>query len=206
MSPRANGPHRRERRLAPDARLFFGVITGFERLFDAARERIAKRFGPLAEDEESPVLPFPVTRTYSRSMGEGPHLRKFFFLARHWPQDALAEVKLAAMEIEAAVQASERFSVPRSINVDPGLLNDCRIVLASTKDHAHRIYRGQGIWEEITLVFREGRYRPLPWTYPDFQSPEYAAYFTPIRAAYLAGLNRSNAPPQAPGPSASPPP
>src|SRR5262245_25909138 len=176
---------RRERRPAPEARLFFGVITGLERLFDVARERISARFGELETAEESPVLPFPATRTYSRSMGSGPLLRKFFFLGRHWPQDGLAEVKIATIGIEEEIQASDTFDVPRAVNIDPGLLNDCRIVLASTKDHAHRIYRGQGIWEEITLIFREGRYRPLPWTYPDFQSPECAAYFTPIRAAYL---------------------
>ena len=183
------GAGRRERRLAPEARLFFGVITGFGRLFDVVRERISARFGELEPAEESPLLPFPATRTYSRSMGAGPLLRKFFFLRRHWPQDGLAEVKIASIGIEEEIQASEAFEVPRAVNIDPGLLNDCRIVLATTKDHAHRIYRGLGIWEEITLVFREGRYRPLPWTYPDFQCPEYAAYFTPIREAYLKGLN-----------------
>jgi len=193
----------RERRLAPEARLFFGVITGFEGLFEVARERLAARFGPLSAEEESPVFPFPATRTYSKSMGQGPLLRKFFFLERHWPQDGLAEVKLATIGIEAEIQAGGQFPVSRAINIDPGLLNDCRIVLASTKDHSHRIYRGKGIWEEITLVFREGGYRTLPWTYPDFQSPAYAAYFTPIREAYLT---RSNAPPPAPGPDRRPPP
>jgi len=203
MDPSDAVPARRKRRPAPEARLFFGVISGFERLFEVARERLAARFGPLSAAEESPVLPFPPTRTYSKSMGQGPLLRKFFFLERLWPQDGLAEVKLATIGIEAEIQAGERFPVPRAINIDPGLLNDCRIVLASTKDHAHRIYRGQGIWEEITLVFREGSYRPLPWTYPDFQSPDYAVYFTPIREAYLS---RSSAPRQGPAPGGPPPP
>jgi uncharacterized protein DUF4416 len=179
---------RRERRAAPPARLFFGVITGFESLIDLLRELISARFGPLSPEEESPWFPFPDTRTYAKTMGEGPLHRKFLFLRAPWPQDRLAEVKRATIEIEDQVQASREFPVSRAVNIDPGLLNDCRIILASTKDHAHRLYRGQGIWEEITLVFRGGAYQPLEWTYRDFRSPEYAGYFAPIRARHLESL------------------
>src|SRR5262245_46152941 len=115
MDSSAEGSTRRGGRLAPEARLFFGVITGFERLFEVARDRLAACFGPLSAEEESPVLPFPPTRTYSKSMGAGPLLRKFFFLERHWPQDGLAEVKLATIGIEAEIQAGERFPVSRAI-------------------------------------------------------------------------------------------
>ncbi len=179
----------------PPARLFFGIITGFRRLFDAVRERIASRFGALEAAEESPIFPFPPTRTYARLMGEGPLQRKFYFLRERWPQDGLARAKLASIEIEEEIQAGENFDVPRAVNIDPGLLNDCRIVLASTKDHAHRLYRGDGIWEEITLVFQGGEYRPLPWTYPDFRNTDYYRYFAPIREAYLKGLAASAPPP-----------
>lgn len=187
-------PHRRSRAPAPPARLFFGVITGFPELFDRARERLAARFGEMEPADESPLFPFPRTRTYAKAMGD-PLSRKFFFLRAPWPQDGLATVKAAAIEIEEEIQAEGRFAVPRAVNIDPGLLNDCRIVLASTKDHAHRLYRGDGIWEEITLVFRGGAFRPLPWTYPDFRNPDYAAYFAPIRERHLdaLGRRRSNA-------------
>lgn len=193
------------RRAAPPARLFFGVITGIERLFDAARERLALSFGPLEPGEESPVFPFPVTRTYGRTMGPGPHLRKFFFLRQHWPQDGLLEVKVRTVEIEEEIRAAEDFPVARPINIDPGLLNDCRIILASTKDHAHRIYRGSGVWEEVTLIYRDGGYQSLPWTYPDFRSPAYAAFFAPLRERYLESLRRVSSasgrpPPPAPSP------
>ncbi len=181
---------RPERHDAPHARLFFGVITGFERLFDAVRERIAARFGPLEPGDESPVFPFPATRTYAPTMGAGPLLRKFLFLRDPWPQEALAAVKRGAIAIEEDVARAERVPVSRPVNIDPGILNDCRVVLASTKDHAHRIYRGDGIWEELTLVFHRGRFEPLPWTYPDFRNPDYAEYFARIRARHLQWLAR----------------
>jgi len=174
--------------MAPPARLFFAVITGSEGLYDRVRERIAHRFGELVPSEESPLFPFPATRTYGRTMGEGPLLRKFFFLRAPWPQEGLAAVKHAAIELEDAIQAAGDFPVERAVNIDPGLLNDCRIILASTKDHAHRIYRGDSIWEEITLVFRNGRFEALPWTYPDVRNPAYGEFFAPIRQRYLDSL------------------
>ena len=176
------------RRAAPPARLFFGAFSGFEGALDLARDRIAARFGELDPDGESPPFPFPATRTYGPTMGEGPLIRKFWLLKAPWPQDGLAAVKRGTIEIEEEIGGSRSFPVLRPVNIDPGLLNDCRIILASTKDHAHRIYRGDGIWEEITLVFQGGSFRPLPWTYPDFRNPDIAAWFAPIRARHLEWL------------------
>ena len=201
-----DGPRSRPRKEAPPARLFFGVFTSLQRLFDPVRNALERRFGPLHPKEESPLWPFPTTRTYEPTMGPGPFHRKFFFLSENWPQDKLAQVKLATIEIEEAIQASEAFDLPRVVNIDPGLLNDCRIILATTKDHAHRIYRGDGIWEEITLVFRGGAYQPMAWTYPDFRNPDYHAYFAAIRERHLASLLRSSAPQRPPTPEGPPPP
>ena len=193
------------RREAPPAYLFFGVFTGFHDLFAQARRLIEERFGPLHPRGESPVYPFPETRAYRTTMGERLQ-RRFFVVAEPWRQDSLAAVKHASLEMEQAIARSGSFPVARPINIDPGLINDCRVILASTKDHAHRLYRGEGIWEEITLVFQGGAYRPLPWTYPDFRNPEYAAHFAPIRERHLEEINRSSAPRSGPAPGPPPPP
>jgi hypothetical protein len=57
---------------------------------------------------------------------------------------------------------------PRPANLDPGLLSAHNLVLASTKAHAHRVYLSDGIFAEVTLVYRHGMYQPLEWTYPDY--------------------------------------
>ena len=111
--------------------------------------------------------------------------RKFFVLDALWPQDGLASVKHHTGEMEELILQSGEYPVERPVNIDPGILNDCRIVLASTKDYAHRLYRGDGIWEEITLCFKKGEYCSLPWTYPDFRAPEYHAFFKPFRLELL---------------------
>ena len=175
------------RRSAPPGRLFFGVFTGFENLFDWVRQELTATFGALDPPLESPVFPFPQTRTYTKTMGSGLR-RKFFFLMKPFPQDGLAAIKLRTIELEEKAKALEPKRVERPINIDPGLLNDCRIVLASTKDYSHRIYRGDGIWEEVTLVFTKGAFQTLPWTYPDFQQREYLEYFARVREGHLGFL------------------
>jgi len=186
---------------APRAFLFFGIITGFRDLFDGVRERIVVEFGDLHPRGESPIYPFPSTRTYEDSMG--PKLeRMFFVLGEPWPEDGLAAVKLAALAIEDEVARAGRHPVERPVNIDPGLINDCRIILASTKDYAHRIYRDSGVWEEITLFFADGAYRTHPWTYPDFRCPDYHGFFLPFREEIL---HLRTGRPRGRGPSPHPP-
>jgi len=53
--------------------------------------------------------------------------------------------------------------------------------LASTKDHAHRIYLSDGIFAETTLMYTQKQWKPLPWTYPDYQSADYQQFLTQCR-------------------------
>jgi len=34
------------------------------------------------------------------------------------------------------------------VNIDPGYISLGKLVLASTKDHAHRLYLGEGVYGE----------------------------------------------------------
>ncbi len=175
-------------RVAPPAFLFFGVFTGYPELLEEARDVIVEQFGPLHSAGSSPVFPFPRTQTYEKTMGTSL-VRQFFVLDELRPQDCLSQVKHAALSMEERLAASRSFEVPRPVNIDPGLLNDCRLILASTKDYAHRLYRADGIWEEITLVFRHGKFETLPWTYPDFRAPTYHQFFAALRTELLGRIS-----------------
>lgn len=171
-------------RRARPAFLFFGAFGGTTEILETTRGLVEARFGPLHPLGKSPEFSFPDTRTYRATMGTGLS-RQFFVLNELWPQDGLAQVKHESLRMEAEVASRFPGGVPRPVNIDPGLINDCRVILATTKDHAHRIYRGDGIWEEVTLIFRRGAYEPLPWTYPDFRSPEYRKFFARFRTELL---------------------
>jgi hypothetical protein len=79
--------------------------------------------------------------------------------------DRLAALKQASNQIE---DRWKRDGGKRRVNIDPGYLSASQLVLASTKPFAHRIYIERGIWAEVTLLFKQGSFTSLPWTYPDY--------------------------------------
>lgn len=149
---------------------------------DAVQAELVSTFGPL--DSASGPFPFHHTSYYDREMGT-PIFRALFSADALADPSSLASLKLAANALE------ERHAAPggaRSLNVDPGLLSLSRLILATTKQSAHRIAIGAGIHAEVTLLFRKGRFAPLEWTYPDFRSGEYDLWLSAVRRRYREQL------------------
>ena len=73
----------------------------------------------------------------------------------------------------------------RQINIDPGYITGAKLVLASTKDFAHRIFIGNGIYGDNHLRFIHGRFVDHPWTYPDYKTELVLRFFTEVRESYL---------------------
>ena len=140
-------------------------------------------FGPL--EQVGPALPFTFTRYYEPEMG-APLTRLFYAASTLVDPGSLGWIKTRTNELE------ERLAVQgnRVANIDPGLLCESRFTLATTKDSSHRVAVGGGIYAEITLVFERGEFRPLPWTYPDYRSPEYRTLLRTIRDAYRRQLKK----------------
>ena len=193
MATSRSSRSRRPCRTARPAFLFFGVFGCDAEVLDRARALIEARFGELHPRGVSSLFDFPDTRVYRDSMGVGL-VRRFFVAARRWPQDRLGDVKRGTIEIEDEIRDAIEYPVDRPVNIDPGLINDCRVLLASTKDFSHRMYRGDGIWEEVTLIWQDGGYQPLPWTYADFSDPEYHRFFEMFRDEFL-GRTAPDGPP-----------
>jgi hypothetical protein len=72
----------------------------------------------------------------------------------------------------------------RTANIDPGYLLLERLVLATGKNYSHRIYIGRGIYADLTLIYRDGAYRALPWTYPDYAGEPLRRFLTAVRRKY----------------------
>jgi len=78
--------------------------------------------------------------------------------------------------------ALERASGPsRRVNLDPGTLDGARLLLASTKGQAHRIYLRDGIFAEVTLCRRKGKWERFFYTFPDFKSGIYDGWLEKVR-------------------------
>ncbi len=158
------------------------IVAAFSRHEPAlqwARARIEEAWGPIAL--ESPRFLFDQTTYYEAVMGRD--LRKTFFaLARPADPAGLAGWKTATNAWEEEYSTASGHEEPRPLNLDPGYLALGKLVLASTKDFAHRIYLGQGIYAEITLYYRMHQWRHHEWTFPDYRSEPYHRFFTECRA------------------------
>ncbi len=83
----------------------------------------------------------------------------------------------------------------RQVNLDPGILSEERLILATGKNYTHRIYLRNGIYGDLTLIYGKGSYRTLPWTYPDYSDPRLI-HFLCVSAAEARFSEDRQTPPQ----------
>jgi hypothetical protein len=160
-------------------KLIVGLLSGDEDLLRRARQRLFRRFGEV--DLESDIWDFTETDYYEAEMG--PDLRRWFIsFDRLVRPDDLPQIKLETNRMEEEIaEDCVLGEVARPVNIDPGYIDLPKLVLATTKNHAHRLYLGSGIYGEVTLHMAEGQWRPATWTYPDYRRSEYHAFFTRVR-------------------------
>src|SRR5262245_12177686 len=132
------------------------LIAAFSRHPDAlqwAREQLIPFYGPIAL--ESRPYRFDQTSYYQDEMGSD--LQKVFLVFEQLvPPEALPGIKLRTNALEEELAKTCRFTEQRPLNLDPGLLNLGKFLLATTKDQQHRIYLRDGIFAEVTLRFQDG--------------------------------------------------
>jgi hypothetical protein len=165
-------------------KLFVGILASEAAHLAEMESRLSAEFGEI--DLRSSVIPFTFTDYYRRETGDRI-LRTFLSFERLIEADRLPEIKhwTNALEIERAAAGSD---VPRPVNLDPGYVEHSKVILASTKNFYHRMYLGRGIFGEVTLHFRNNAWEVFPWTYPDYQSPEYQKFFGELRQRYRTQL------------------
>jgi hypothetical protein len=158
--------------------LLIAAFSCHRAALDWARDRAVETWGPTAL--ESPAFVFDNTDYYGPTMGDD--LRKVFWLFRR-PFDPaeLVDIKLQTNRWEEEYAAVGGHPEPRPLNVDPGYLTLGKLVLASTKDFAHRIYLDRGVYAEITLYYRHHRWQDHPFTFADYRREDYQRFFSECR-------------------------
>ncbi|MFQ5862036.1 MAG: DUF4416 family protein [Candidatus Brocadiales bacterium] len=166
--------------------LIVGMLSSDESLFEMVETRLEKELGPV--DLASGVIPFNFTDYYKKEMGESIG-RKFVSFKKLIEPDGIAPIKVFTNRMEESFSAMHS-PVSRPINLDPSYIASSKLVLATTKDYAHRILLREGIYAEVTLRYVGDRFEPLPWTYPDYKTKEYLGFFSRVRGLYLNKLKR----------------
>jgi hypothetical protein len=163
-------------RAVKPVRLICGLTFRPEIERDAILSSFDEQWGSV--ESISQVFDFSAfTDYYENEMG--PNLLKFFisFIPAIHP-GRLPAIKHQALAMEDRWSAEQK----RRANLDPGYITGSKLVLASTKDFAHRIFLGDGIYGDLQLQYRHGQLRPQAWTYPDYQSETARKFFLEVRS------------------------
>ena len=159
-------------------KLIMSIIFKEKEVLECAVSNLNRAFGQT--DFVSEILPFDFTDYYCKEMGNSLK-RQFISFLKLIPPEMLPKIKLETnrMELKYTRDGS------RQANIDPGYISAERLVLATGKNFTHRIYLNDGVYADLTLIYQNKDFRPLPWTYPDYASPKIKEIFKQIREKYL---------------------
>jgi hypothetical protein len=171
--------------LFPETKLIIGVISSSLTVMEELEGKLERLYGPI--DSRIGPWPFAFTEYYTKEMG--PEIFRFFFSFETLiDPSGLSVIKRKTNEIEEKYTAGGS----RRINIDPGIMTVDNFILATTKRRGHRIPLEDGIYGEITLIYMNRDFQPLPWTYADFRSREYRDHLREVRKKYLVQLKRQS--------------
>lgn len=166
-------------------KLIIGILAADQQCLSAAMEAIVAGFGRT--DFVSDIWPFDKTDYYKDQTGENI-LRQFASIEKLIDPGKLAKIKHKANRLEQKLAAKLDLDLYRPVNLDPGLIEPSKLVLATTKNYSHRIYIGKEMYAEVTLIFDKGHWRPLEYTYPDYRQQCYFDFFDKVRTRLLEQL------------------
>lgn len=154
-----------------------GLIYTTEEIYQNTKIILEKKFGRI--DFESEKIDFNFTDYYYPEMGK-PLTRKFISFEKLRKPEQFVNIKLYCVKLEKKIALNQH----RRMNIDPGYLNEAKLVLTTTKDFAHRIYLGRGVYAEVVLSYFGNNFVEFSTTFPDYRTPQYKKIFLNIRTAY----------------------
>ena len=158
-------------------KIFFGIIYKDSKGLEFTLKKVS---GIGKIDVQSIEIPFTFTNYYKDEMGENLK-RKWISVEKTIPENELIYLKHKAISWEKELTIEGK----RTVNCDPGGICDNRVVLVTTKNFSHRIYLGEGIFGEVTLIYIGDKFQPQKWTYPDYQSDTFQDFAKKCKRKFL---------------------
>lgn len=158
------------------------VPRGDTEVFNMTESMLKERWG--VPERKSPFYAFDWTSYYDDI---SPKLdRCFFSYPGLFGSSELCRWKLESCAMESQTGATRR------VNLDPGAIDGAKLILASTKNQAQRIYLKDGIFAEVTLCRRKGQWESLFYTFPDFRSGIYDEWLELVRKDWKRDIRKLN--------------
>ncbi|MDD2523599.1 MAG: DUF4416 family protein [Endomicrobiaceae bacterium] len=155
--------------------LIFNSSVNIEDIYKLLEEKFNNKI-----DIKSEIIDFSFTQYYNPEMGDNLKRQWISFETLLSP-DRLSSIKIETNNLEASISENKN----RIINIDPGYITPANVILASTKDFSHRIYLSDGIYAEVTTMYKKGGFIKLPWTYPDYICPVATSFILQARQCLL---------------------
>jgi hypothetical protein len=171
-------------RPAEAVKLIASIFSGDDRTLSDALRALSETYG--SADFISAPVSFHYTDYYDKEFGSSL-IRRFMAFERLIRPESLPDVKQWTNSLEKKLSEGGK----RRVNVDPGYLARAHLILATGKGYAHRPYLREGIYADLTLVYRDKQFHPLPWTYPDYAGEEIMRMLTRVREKYVLQLRES---------------
>ena len=166
------------------AKLIIGLFMKETELFAEVFPLLEKSFGRA--DMVGSWFDFNYTSYYDEEMGS-PLFRRMVVFETMISQYGLSGIKKTCSRLESRYETDGK----RRVNIDPGYLLASRFVLATGKDYSHRICIGEGVYADLTLIYKDRDYTPLEWTYPDYADRRMRDFLLKARAKYLMDRKRA---------------
>ncbi|MBW7990919.1 MAG: DUF4416 family protein [Planctomycetes bacterium] len=166
-------------------KLIIGILASNYQCLHTAADSLSNKFGKV--DLSSEVWPFTQTDYYKEQTGPRI-LRQFVSIKRLIEPGLLAKIKRRTNKLEQKLAKKLALPLTRPVNLDPGIIEPSKLVLATTKNFSHRIYIGKKMYAEVTLIFDKGCWRTQAYTYPDYEQQCYFDFFDKVRIRLLEQL------------------
>ena len=166
-------------------KLIVGILAYDQSCLAAAVKTAENKFGKI--DAVSDVWPFTQTKYYKNETGENI-LRQFVTIEKLISPGQLANIKRKTNKLEEKLAKKLNTKLSRPVNLDPGIIEPSKLILASAKNFSHRIYIGKKIWAEVTLNFSKGIWQKFDYTFPDYQQQHYHDFFSKVREKLVKQL------------------
>jgi len=146
------------------SRLIIAIMYSDKEIYEKVKEILIKKFkGIIKESYEYDFDKF--TSYYEEEMGKGL-VKRFLIFDYFINKEDLIKIKKETTEIEKEFSVGDK----RTINLDPGYLNENELVLASFKSGTnYKEDLGEGVYAHKVLGFEDRKIEMFWHTFPDYK-------------------------------------
>lgn len=152
--------------------LIIAVMYSNKETYNKVKAILTEKFKEIKKESDEYSFD-QFTHYYEKEMGKNL-VKRFLIFNKQIDKKDLIEIKKVTTEIEKEFSINNN----RTINLDPGYVNEKELVLASFKKGTnYKEDLGEGVYAHKVLEFKEGKAEIFWHTFPDYRVKENQEFF-----------------------------